>query len=243
MSVTEDALLGGRIKFRQAADGYRAGMDAALLAAACVAKVGERVLDVGCGAGAVMLAAAARYPETTFVGLERDGAALELARDNIAANDLTERMTAIAGDVGNGWKALGLKAFDHILCNPPFFDDQRSLRGPSPAKEGAWIADAGLEAWVEFLVKAAREGGSITIIHRTDRLGDILGLFAPKVGSIQIRPVHPFAEANAKRVIVRGIKTGKTPLRLAPPIVLHEATGAFRPEVDAIFRGEALRWT
>ena len=49
MDVTQDGLLGGRIALRQSAQGYRAGMDAALLAAACDAKPGDRVVEAGCG--------------------------------------------------------------------------------------------------------------------------------------------------------------------------------------------------
>ena len=243
MSVTDDALLGGRIKFRQSAQGYRAGMDAALLAATCDAQAGDRVVDIGCGAGAVMLAAAARRPLARFVGVERDAAALALAQENIAANGFSERMSAMSGDVAQPWKELDLAPFDHVLCNPPFFDDAKALRGPSLAKEGAWIADAGLEAWIEFLIKAVREGGSITLIHRADRLGDILKHLSPKVGSIRIRPMHPFAASPAKRVIVRGVKTGKAPLTLLAGLVLHDDQARHTARVELIFRGEALDWT
>src|SRR4051794_39935391 len=96
---TEDAVLGGAVRLRQSLDGYRAGMDAALLAAACDAGPGQRVLDVGCGPGAVLLAAAARRPAASFTGLERDEAALALARENIALNRMTVRVNALVGDV------------------------------------------------------------------------------------------------------------------------------------------------
>ena len=170
--VTEDGLLDSQIKLRQRRGGYRAGVDAALLAAACDAKAGERVIDVGCGAGAAMLAAAARRPDARFLGVERDPDAAALARENIALNGLRDRVEVVEGDVGGGFRALGLEPFDHALCNPPFFDDPAELRAPSPAKAGAWMADAGLAGWTAFLLKAVREGGTITVIHRADRLGD-----------------------------------------------------------------------
>ncbi len=244
MTVTHDGALGGRIRIIQGRDGYRAGVDAALLAAACGARAGERVLDAGCGAGAVLLAAAVRSPRARFVGVERDPQAVALAQANIAANDLADRVTAVAGDIGNPFSRLGMKPFDAALANPPFFDDPAALRGPGAAKREAWISDEGLGAWAAFLVKAVREGGDITLIHRADRLGDILALLAPKAGSFQARAVHPFADAPAKRVIVRAIKTGKAPLRLLPPLILHERGGAkHTDEVEAILRGEAgLGW-
>src|SRR6202012_2070155 len=77
-SVTEDRVLGGKVTLRQPAKGYRAGLDAALLAAAGDAAPSERVIDVGCGVGAVMLAAAMRRPGTNFLGVERDPTAAAL---------------------------------------------------------------------------------------------------------------------------------------------------------------------
>jgi tRNA1(Val) A37 N6-methylase TrmN6 len=75
-------------------------------------------------------------------------------------------------------------------------------------------------------------------------LGDLLALLAPKAGSIQIRPVQPFADQPAKRVLVRAVKTGKAPLRLLPALVLHDHDGGkHAAAAEAILRGEAdLPW-
>jgi tRNA1(Val) A37 N6-methylase TrmN6 len=244
MDLTRDRLLGGRIEIDQPARGYRAGMDAALLAAACDALPRDRVLEAGCGVGGALLSAAARRPGTQFVGVERDGAMAGLARANAAANGMGDRVEILDGEVEAGFKGLGLAPFDHVFSNPPFFDDPGALRAPAPGKVGAWMADGGLEAWTGFLLKAVREGGTITIIHRADRLADILALLAPKAGSFRVRPVQPFADEPAKRVMVRAIKTGKAPLVLLPALVLHPRDEAkHTTEVEAILRGEAaLAW-
>lgn len=243
-AATEDRLLDGRVRLRQPARGYRAGLDAALLAAACDAQPGQRVIEAGCGAGGALLAAAMRRPGARFVGVERDAKALKLAHENIALNGLSDRVEAVEGDVGARFSLLGLAPFDAAFANPPFFDDAGALRGPAPERRAAWMADDGLAAWVGFLSKAVHEGGTVTLIHRADRLGDLLALLADKCGSVQVRPVHPFADEPAKRVLVRAVKTGKAPLRLLPALVLHDRGGdKHRPEVEAILRGEAgLGW-
>ena len=242
---TEDGLLNGRIRLRQPARGYRAGLDAALLAAACDARPGQRVIEAGCGAGGALLAAAARRPAASFTGVERDPQAATLAVENVVLNNLADRVSIVEGDVALRFAGLGLEPFDAAMTNPPFFDDAGAIRGPAPERRGAWMADDGLEAWIGFLSKAVKEGGSITLIHRADRLADILALLAPKAGSVQILPIHPFADEPAKRVLVRAIKTGKAPLKLLPPLVLHDREGGkHRPEVEAILRGEAdLAWS
>jgi tRNA1(Val) A37 N6-methylase TrmN6 len=242
--TTDDTVLDGQVKLRQPARGYRAGVDAALLAAACDASVGGRVIEAGCGAGGALLAAAVRREGVRFVGLERDGRAAMLARENAAANDLSSRVEVIEGDVVHRFSGLGLEPFDAALANPPFFDDPNALRGPSEARRAAWMADDGLAAWTGFLSKAVREGGTITLIHRADRLADILALLGEKCGAFQVRPVHPFADEPAKRVLVRAMKTGKAPLRLLPALVLHDRAGGKHTEAaETILRGRAdLPW-
>lgn len=219
-------------------------MDAALLAAACPAAPGQRVIEAGCGAGAVLLQIAARRPDVGLLGVEREPDAARFARSNIEINGLADRIDMRDGDVNAGFRALGEPSFDWAVSNPPFFDDETALRAPSPDRRAAWIADDGLSAWTSFLLKAVREGGSIVMIHRADRLADILSGLAPKAGSFQIRPIHPFADAPAKRVLVRAVKTGKAPLQLLSPLVLHDRSGAkHTPEAEAVFRGEAaLDW-
>lgn len=242
--VTEDRLLNGRVLLRQPTRGYRAGMDAALLAAACDAPAGARVLEAGCGAGGALLAAAFRRPQAAFTGVERDPAAAALARENVTLNGFGGRVDIVEGDVQAGFRALGLPVFDAVMANPPFFDDPQALRGPAPEKSGAWMADGGLAAWTGFLLKAVREGGTITVIHRADRMGDLLSLLGDKAGSFRVRPIHPFADEPAKRVLVRATRTGKAPLVLLPPLVLHERDGGkHSAAAEAILRGEAaLGW-
>ncbi|CAN7159718.1 tRNA1(Val) (adenine(37)-N6)-methyltransferase [Brevundimonas sp. LjRoot202] len=236
--IVEDALLGGRVRLRQPARGYRAGMDAALLAAAAGAGPGERVIEAGCGAGAVLMQVVARTPGVRLTGVERDSAMAALARENAALNGVEAEI--VAADVAAGFRALGLEPFDRAISNPPFFDDPGALRAPAAGKHAAWMADDGLAAWTRFLLKAVREGGRIVVVHRADRLADLLALLGVKAGSFSVRPVHPYADEPAKRVLVQAIKTGKAPLRLLSPLVLHDRSGGkHTAEAEAILRGEA----
>src|SRR5581483_6232821 len=114
--------------------------------------------------------------------IERDPAMLALAWESIHANGLSDRVEAQLGDVAEGATRQRLSGFDAALANPPFFDDPDALRAPHPAKAGAWIADAGLAAWLTFLATAVRDEGTITLIHRADRLADILAGLSAKAG-------------------------------------------------------------
>jgi len=71
-----------------------------------------------------------------------------------------------------------------------------------------------------------------------------LNLLGETAGSFVIRPIHPYADEMAKRVLIQAVKTGKAPLRLLPPLVLHDRSGAkHTAEAEAVMRGEAaLGW-
>jgi tRNA1(Val) A37 N6-methylase TrmN6 len=236
--------LGGKLIVEQPSRGYRAGMDAAILAAAVALAPGRRAVEIGCGVGGCLLQAAARNPDAALTGIERDPAALALALANIARNAMVGRVAARAGDVAAGFRSLGLERFDLAFANPPFFDDPGALRGPAPERAGAWLADDGLAAWLGFMLDAVKDGGAVVTIHRADRLADILAGLAPRAGSVRIRPIQPYTDEPAKRVLVRAVRGGRAPLVLLPPLVLHDRSGAkHTPEAEAILRGEtALGW-
>ena len=238
--IVENALLGGRVRLRQPARGYRAGMDAALLAAAVAARPGQRVIEAGCGAGGALFQIAARCPGALLTGVEREADAADLARQNAGQNGVADRDELLTADIADGFRPLDRAPFDWAVSNPPFFDDPAALRPPVGGKRAAWMADDGLSAWTGFLLKAVRENGRIVLIHRADRLADLLGLLTPRAGSFAILPVHPHADEPAKRVLVAATKTGKAPLRLLPPLILHARGGTkHTPEAEAILRGEA----
>jgi tRNA1(Val) A37 N6-methylase TrmN6 len=144
-----------------------------------------------------------------------------------------------------GLRGLDRAAFDAVLANPPFFDDPTRLRAPHPARRAAYLTAEGLGVWIDIMQRCVRAAGTLTLIHRADRLGDILGLIAPKAGSVRVRPVQPFADQSAKRVLIRAVKGGRAPLVLLPPLVLHDRTQAkYTAQTEAILRGEAsLTWT
>src|SRR5882672_7200482 len=96
--LTEDAVLGGRLRLRQPRRGHRVGHDAILLAAATPALAGEHVVDLGAGVGAAGLALATRVAGVTVTLVELDPslaalAAVNAQRNGIAARALTLDVT------------------------------------------------------------------------------------------------------------------------------------------------------
>ena len=234
MSTTLDRLLDGRVALHQPETGYRAGMDAVLLAAALEARPDEQLVEFGCGAGAALLCAATRLETARFMGVERDALAAELARENVMMNRLTDRVRIAHGDI----TALGPEVrADQVFFNPPFFDDPSALRPPKPEKRGAWLSgEAPLPDWIRAAARVLTAKGRLTLIHRADRLADILAALEKSFGSVAIRPVLPRADQPAKRVLVTARIGGRAPLVLHAPFVLHEGE-THSPAAEAVLRG------
>ena len=241
-AVAEDALLGGRVRLVQPAEGYRAAIDPVFLAAAVPAAAGESVLDVGAGAGAAALCLAARVADVRVRGVEVAPDLVRLAVGNAGLNGLGGRVEFIAGDLLRPPARLAAGSFDHVMANPPYLPEGRGHPPPDAAKRAAQVEGAaGLEDWLRFCVAMVRPKGSVTLIHRADRLDAVLAVLRDGAGGIVVFPLWPGAgrggdAAPAKRVIVRARKGIAGPLRLAPGLVLHEAGGAFTPEAEAVLR-------
>jgi release factor glutamine methyltransferase len=75
-----------------------------------------RILDIGTGSGALLLALLCELPNATGTGTDISLAALDVARANAARNDLAGRCTFVAGDIAGGVPG----PFDLIVSNPPY---------------------------------------------------------------------------------------------------------------------------
>ncbi len=241
-AVSEDRLLGGRVRLSQPVAGYRAAIDPVFLAAAVPARASESVLDLGCGAGAAALCLLARVPELNVTGLEIQADLVRLAGENARANGVAERFLAIAGDVARPPPRLAPGAFHHVLCNPPQLMAEGSRPAPNPARDAANREGAArLADWVTAALAMVRPKGSLGFVHRADRLDALLAALSGRAGEIVVFPLWPRQGQAAKRVLVRARKGVATPLRLSPGLVLHETDGRFTPAANAVLRdGAAL---
>lgn len=239
--LTEDALLGGRVRLVQLAAGYRVAIDPVLLAAAVPARAGEQVLDVGAGVGAAALCLARRVDGCRVSGLERQRALVRLANDNAALNDLAEWVDIMEGDLLRPPPRLAPGGFDHVMTNPPHLDPVREMPSPEPAKAASTMEGAAqLPAWIAFCLSMVRPKGSVTVIHRADRLDALLAAFHRKAGEIVVCPLWPMPDGrSAKRVIVRARKGVDAATRLAAGFVLHRPDGGYTERIDAVLRRSA----
>jgi tRNA1(Val) A37 N6-methylase TrmN6 len=244
--LTRDAFLDGRVSVWQPVRGYRAGVDAVLLAAACDARPGQRVLELGCGVGTAALCLAARVPGLSITGVERDPPTADLARRNAAESRAP--LEVVTADIRDLPSPLRASAFDHVMLNPPYFRRDTSTPSAHATREAALGEEAPLSAWLAVAARRLAPRGWVTLVHRADRLADILAGLVP-LGNVEIQPLAPRAGRPARLVLVRARKGGRAPLTLHAPLVMHagathlEDGEDYTPALRAVLRdGGPIRW-
>ncbi len=228
--TSEDRFLGGRVLVRQPEDGFRAGLDAVMLASAVPALPNETALELGAGVGTASLCLARRIENLTVAGLEIDERLAHIANGNAAVNGMSGRVSFLVGNALDMPEALR-RPFAHVFCNPPFHEGEVS---PDPVRARALQDEGRLADWLAAGLKRTVSGGTFTVILRADRLGEALAVL-PERG-IAVFPLWPRVGEPAKRVIVQARNGSRAPLRLLPGMALHAAEGHYTFEADAVLR-------
>lgn len=235
--LTHDAFLGGRLHLWQPRKGYRAGVDPVLLAASVPARAGQSVLDLGCGVGAVALCLGARVPGLTLTGVERQPDYAALAQRN--------GLDVVTADLAALPEPIRQQSFDHVVANPPYFDRGRGHAATDAGREGALAIDTPLSDWIDVAARRLRPKGYLHMIHRAERLPDILDAVHGRLGSVELWPICPRREKAAELVILRARKEGRAPFCLHAPIILHAAPrherdgDDYTSEIQAVLRSGA----
>jgi tRNA1(Val) A37 N6-methylase TrmN6 len=171
-------------------------------------------------------------PQCRVIGFELQRDLVRLTGDNAALNGMSPRVSAIVGDLLQPPPRLSPGMFDHVMVNPPFIEEGRGTPALATMEGGANLGD-----WVRFALAMVRGKGTVSFIHRADRIDRLLGHLAGRAGEITIFPLWPAAGRAASRILVRVRKQVATPARLLPGLILHEPDGRFTPAAEAVLRG------
>lgn len=233
-----DDLLTHNLKIIQSDEVFSFSMDAVLLARFASVPPRGRVLDLCTGNGVIPLLLATRT-KAAIEAIEIQPRLADMARRSVAINGLQERIAVHEGDLRGLHLTEGYGVYDAITVNPPYMP----LNG-SDLKENTHQAMARheigctLEEVIQSCVKLVRTGGKVNMVHKPQRLADILYLMRkhrlePKV----IRFVHPRATVEANMVLIEAARDGKPEVRLKPPLIVYNEHNEYTPEIRDIYFG------
>ncbi|WP_420862270.1 tRNA1(Val) (adenine(37)-N6)-methyltransferase [Algirhabdus cladophorae] len=218
--VTDNAFLGGKLMLRQPAKGYRAGLDPVLLAACVPAVPGQRVLDLGCGVGTALFCLGARVDGLSLSGLEIQPDYAELARFNAAENGIEAQICA--GSVSDLPQELRQKSFDHVIANPPYFEETSVTKAQDSGRHIGRAEHVPLSDWCRAGIKRLAPKGRFSMIMVADRLPEVLDAFNAGLGDVAVKPIASRQGQVARLVLIQGVKNARGPFRLHSPLILHQ---------------------
>lgn len=202
-----------------------------------------KMLDIGCGVGTIGLCVLARNKSISLTGLDIQAELIDLARQNALLNGVEDQSRFFHGSLLNE-KLIEDNQFNVVVMNPPYMES--GTHTPSPEKikaasHGEGASGASLADWVKYAHRKLKQGGHLSIIHRADRLDDVILELEKKnwFGSVVVYPMWSHTGEDAKRVIIQARKERYAPLILKAGIVIHCEDGKYTKEADAVLSDAA----
>lgn len=217
MIRTEDLGING-LKIMQDSEFFCFGTDSVMLSDFAKAKASDNVVDLCTGGGIIPILLSAKTKAKKLYGIELQQASFDLAVKNIEINSLSERMEVICDDIANCLKYFEYGSVDVVTCNPPYMNAGAGFQNPDEPKA---IARHEIRTNLKGVIEAAESllkfGGHFYMVHRADRLCDIIWeLRQKKMEPKRLRFVAPSPQKEPKLVLVEAMKGASPSLKLEP---------------------------
>jgi tRNA1Val (adenine37-N6)-methyltransferase len=234
---TLDDLIIGGYKLIQPRYGYRFSIDAVLLAHFVDLKKIKQLVDLGCGNGVIPLLLSARSGNIKITGLEIQEAMVKRAQRSVEYNLLQKQVEIVRGDLQEIDKYFPAASIDLVLSNPPFWSSNEGHLSKNPEEACARHEIAmDLNALIRAAAYLLRPGGSFCLIHRAERLTDIINTCTVnKLLPVRLRTVHSFWQEEAKLILLEAQKRKQGRLKLLPPLVIYNKPGEYSEEINRFY--------
>lgn len=199
----------------------------------------KRILDIGTGNGPIPLFLSLRT-NALIDGIEIQGKLSDLAARSVKLNNLEHQINIINDDVRGYYKKVGVSKYDVITCNPPYFKhkEESNINKNDYLTLARHEITLNLDELLDSVKKLLKDNGTFAIVHRTERLLDILEAFRKYgIEPKRIRFVYPKKNStHSLAVLIEGKKSKKAGgLKILPPLYVHNLNGTYTKEILRIF--------
>lgn len=197
----------------------------------------ETIMDLGCGNAPIPLILSTKT-NAKIIGVEIQKDSYELARKSVLYNHLENQIELLNMDMKNLKNKYSSDSIDVITCNPPYFKylETSNLNEDIHKVIARHEKMITLEEIVSLSRYLLKNNGVLAMVHRTDRLIEIISLFSKYGLEVKkLRFIYPKMNTESNMVLIEGRKNGKTGLKLLPPLYAHNEDGSYTEEVLKMF--------
>ena len=235
-----DQLVAQGVQIIQSPDVFSFSLDAVLLAHFDSIPKRVTIVDFCSGNGAVALFMSPRT-QATIIGIELQDRLADMGKRSIILNQLENQLEMKQLDIKDITTEIKSDSVDFITCNPPYFKEQpNSKKNPNP-----YYAIARHEIHLQLddvfnsASKILKMNGKIAMVHRPDRLMDILdSMRRHRIAPKRIQFIYPKEHKEANTILIEGIKDGKTDgLKILPPLYVYGDDNQYLPVIKEMLHG------
>ena len=229
MEVLNDILGYKNRKIFQDTDCFSFSLDSIMLANfATIRLKDKKIVDLGCGNGVIPLIMSLRCNKK-IIGVELQSKVADMAKRSVDYNGLNDVIEIINTNMKDYVSDETFESFDLITCNPPYFkvNDKNFFNDNIEKVIARHEVEITLSELMVIVKKLLKNNGNFAIVHRTDRLMEILSEFRKNnIEPKRVRFVHEKSNKESTLVLIEGQKNGKVGLKVENPFILYNEDGS-----------------
>ncbi len=239
MEVINDLLNYNGLKIVQNTNWFSFSIDSVLLANFVKVNNKQKIIDFCSGNAPIPLFLSTKI-SGKIIGVELQKEVYDLALKSIKINKLEDRIEILNEDVRKLADMYETDTFDLITCNPPYFKVKTDSNTnfdtiKSIARHELYL---NLDDIFKCAKKLLKNNGRIAMVHRTDRLIDIITCMKENnIEPKRMQFVYPFKNSKSNLVLIEGAKNGQSGLILEKNIIVHNEDGSYTDYVKKVFNG------
>ena len=198
---------------------HRFSLDSLLLAQNIFPQKKCRILELGCGCGIISILIARQYPDVHIIGIDILKSAVDIARQNVRINGVSDRVTILEHDLRT-LKGDSFERFQYIICNPPF---RKEKSGRPNVTYEKLIAREEISCTMNDILTISRKllvnHGELNLIYPSGRIAELMvQMYTFKITPTDLIPIYTKKNYPAKWAIVKGLLNSRNELKIHEPL-------------------------